>query len=64
MHGLFQNLSAVNALLSYLSQKKGEHYRPVIERKSDPYDELAEIFETYVDMDAIVSLTVTNENSV
>jgi adenosylcobyric acid synthase len=64
MHGLFQNLSAVNALLSYLSQKKGEHYRPIVERKKDPYDELADIFEMHVDMDAIVRLTVTGENNV
>ena len=64
MHGLFQNLSAVNALLSYLSQKKGEHYRPIVARKKDPYDELADIFEMHVDMDAIVRLTVTGENNV
>jgi len=63
MHGLFQNLSAVNALLSYLFLKKGEHYRPIVERKKDPYDELAGIFETHVDMDAIVRLTVTGENT-
>ncbi|WAC04529.1 MAG: cobyric acid synthase [Methanoregula sp.] len=62
MHGLFQNLSAANALLSYLSVKKKEKYTPISARKKDPYDELAEIYERYVDVDEIVRLTTENYN--
>jgi cobyric acid synthase CobQ len=56
MHGLFLNPSAVNALLSYLCAKKGLAYTPVIAAGSDPYDDLADIYEQHVDMDAIVAL--------
>jgi len=56
MHGLFQNRSAVNALMSYLYKKKGKHFEPIREREKDRYDELAEIFEMHVDMDAICAL--------
>jgi adenosylcobyric acid synthase len=62
MHGLFQNLSAANALLSYLSLKKKVKYTPIGARKKDSYDELAEIFERHIDMDAIVRLTTENVN--
>ena len=53
MHGLFQNPSAVNALLSYLSAQKKVRFVPLDETKKDPYDELAAIFEAHVDMDAV-----------
>jgi adenosylcobyric acid synthase len=53
MHGLFQNPSAVNALLFYLSAKKKVRFIPLDETKKDPYDELAAIFEAHVDMDAV-----------
>jgi adenosylcobyric acid synthase len=56
MHGLFQNLSAVNALLSYLSAQKKVRFVPIDTGKKDPYDELAKIFEAHVDMDAILAL--------
>ena len=56
MHGMFQNPSAVNALLSYLYAQKKVRFVPINTGKKDPYDELAEIFEAYVDMDAILSL--------
>ena len=53
MHGLFLNPSAANALLSYLSRKKGQTYEPIPENGPDPYEELADLFEKYVDMGAI-----------
>jgi len=56
MHGLFLNPGAVNALLSYLSQKKGIEFKPIPEGGADPYDLLACMFEENVDMDRIVSL--------
>ncbi len=56
MHGMFQNPTAVNALLSYLFARKKERFTPIDTGKKDPYDELSEIFETHVDMDAVVAL--------
>jgi adenosylcobyric acid synthase len=56
MHGLFQNPAAANALLSYLSSKKGLPFTPLQKEARDPYDALADLYEKHVDMDAIVSL--------
>jgi adenosylcobyric acid synthase len=56
LHGLFLNPSAVNALLSYISAKKGLLFTPISSGESDPYDVLADLFEEHVDMDAIVAL--------
>jgi adenosylcobyric acid synthase len=56
LHGLFQNPSAANALLSYLHQKKGLPFTPIPAEAADPYDTLADLFEAHVDMDAIVSM--------
>lgn len=56
MHGLFQNPAAANALLSYLHGKKGIAFEPIPERIADPYETLADLFEQYVDMDAIEAL--------
>jgi adenosylcobyric acid synthase len=56
MHGMFQNLNAANALLSYLHAKKGLAFEPIREGGEDPYDVLARLFEEHVDMDAIVAL--------
>lgn len=61
MHGLFQNVSAVNALLSYLHQKNWLPFTPITALSADPYDLLADIFEEHVDMDAIEAL-VKNES--
>jgi adenosylcobyric acid synthase len=57
MHGLFLNISAANALLSYLNRKKGLPFDPITGLSTDPYDVLADLFEEHVDMDAIESLT-------
>ena len=56
MHGLFQNPSAANALLSYLYGKKGLGFAPIPADAADPYDALAALFEEHVDMDAIVAM--------
>jgi len=56
MHGLFQNPAAVNALLSFLSAKKGLPFTPLPATIVDPYETLADLFEEHVDMDAIVAL--------
>ncbi len=63
MHGLFQNPSAANALLSYLYQKKGLPFEPMPAVCSDPYETLADLFEEHVDMDAVVSMLDQNTGS-
>jgi len=57
MHGLFQNPSAANALLSFLHEKKGIPFEPIPELAGDPYEVLADHFEQHVDMERIVALT-------
>lgn len=57
MHGLFQNPSAANALLSFLHEKKGMSFEPIPELAGDPYEALADHFEQHVDMERIVALT-------
>src|SRR5208337_3595400 len=56
MHGLFLNPAAANALLAYLSGKKGLPYTPIPAEISDPYDMLACLFEEHVDIEAIITL--------
>jgi adenosylcobyric acid synthase len=56
LHGLFLNPAAADALLSYLFAKKGLPYKPIPAGKEDPYDALADLYEEYVDMDAIVAM--------
>jgi adenosylcobyric acid synthase len=56
MHGLFQNPSAADALVSFLAQRKGVPHVPIAGREvHDPFDELARVFEEHVDMAAIES---------
>ncbi|MGA9204131.1 cobyric acid synthase [Methanoregula sp.] len=56
MHGLFLNPAAANALLAFLSGKKGLPYTPIPAESSDPYDMLACLFEEHVDMEAIITM--------
>ena len=56
LHGLFQNVSAANALLSFLHRKRGLPFVPIPDTANDPYEELADLFEKHVDMDAIEAL--------
>ncbi|MBR1368671.1 cobalamin biosynthesis protein CobQ [Methanocalculus chunghsingensis] len=54
LHGLFQNRSAVLALLTYLYERKGLSYSEEIH--IDPYEQLARHFEKHLDMEAIIAL--------
>jgi adenosylcobyric acid synthase len=56
MHGLFQNESAVNALLSYLCRKNDRAFTPLgQEQAPDPYEALADLYERNVRIDVIAS---------
>ena len=55
MHSLFQNPGAVNALLTYLSERRGVPFEPATAGGDAAYDALARHFEEHVDMDAIVA---------
>ncbi|MDO9326209.1 MAG: cobyric acid synthase [Methanoregula sp.] len=56
LHGLFQNPSAANALLAFLSKKKGMEFEPIPLHSEDPYEVLADLFEKHVDMDAVQAM--------
>jgi adenosylcobyric acid synthase len=65
MHGLFQNPGAANALLAYLSERRGVAFEPMPAVRGDgalgttaSYDDLARHFEEHVDMDAIMEYFV------
>ena len=61
MPGLFRNTGAENALLAYLSERRGIAFRPVAEASGGAlgaaasYDDLARHFEEHVDMEAILA---------
>ena len=57
LHGLFENVSARNALLSWLYAQKGLEYIPPDEGGGqDLYDQLAMEFERHVQVDPIIAL--------
>ena len=56
LHGLFDNASAVDALVSYLAEVRGLPYEPVAE-KGDPYDNLARHMESCLDVDALMKIS-------
>jgi adenosylcobyric acid synthase len=57
LHGLFENASARNALLSWLYAQKGlEFVPPEAGVRQDLYDQLAAEFERHIRMDPILSL--------
>ncbi|NYT08165.1 MAG: cobyric acid synthase CobQ, partial [Methanomicrobiales archaeon] len=57
LHGLFENASARNALLSWLYAQKGlEFVPPDAEGGRDLYDQLAMEFEHHVQLDPILAL--------
>lgn len=57
MHGLLTNPGAINALLSFLYERKSEYFTPIEEKQPyDPYDELASLFEQCIDMDILVGI--------
>jgi adenosylcobyric acid synthase len=55
LHGLFDNASAVDALVSYLAEVRGISYEPVAE-KGDPYDNLARHLENCLDVDMLMEI--------
>ena len=55
LHGLFDNASAVDALVSYLSDVRGLPYEPVAE-KGDPYDNLARHLEGCLDVEKLMEI--------
>jgi adenosylcobyric acid synthase len=57
MHGLLTSPQVVDALLSYLFEKKGEPYVRLKETTlPDPYDQLALHFEEHVDMKKVIRI--------
>ncbi len=54
LHGLFSNRNAAFALVSYLCEKKGVVWDPVLAEESDPFDALADHFEKYLKFDEIL----------
>jgi adenosylcobyric acid synthase len=56
LHGLFQNPSAANALLLFLYHQKKIDFEPILSSGEDPYEVLADLFEEYVDMDAVQAM--------
>jgi adenosylcobyric acid synthase len=57
IHGLFENPSAVHALLSYLYARKGLVFDPdSADEERDVYEELAAEFERYIRLDPIIAL--------
>ena len=55
LHGLFNNASAVDALVSYLAEVRGLPYEPVAE-KGDPYDNLARHLEGCLDVEKLMEI--------
>ncbi len=56
IHGLFQNVSAINALLSFLYERKQLPFTPLPVMDADPYNDLAQFFERHIDMDLLLSI--------
>ncbi len=56
LHGLFQNPSAVDGLLSYLHERRGIAYAPVVD--DDPYRRLAVLVAENVDLDRLLGLAL------
>ncbi|MDH7594043.1 MAG: cobyric acid synthase [Methanomicrobiales archaeon] len=56
MHGLFQNGTAVDALLSHLHGRKGLEYQQIDMQAADPYDVVAGWFREHVDMRCILRI--------
>ncbi len=55
LHGLFENDAFRDALMAYACERKGITYEPPA-TTSDPYDDLADVISSALDIDAIVAL--------
>ncbi len=58
MHGVFQNLTAVNSLLGYLCMKRDIPFEEISTEGPDPYETLASIFEEHVDLERLLSIVL------
>jgi adenosylcobyric acid synthase len=56
LHGLFQNPSAVDGLLSYLHELRGIAYEPVAD--DDPYARLAALAADHLDVERLLALAL------
>ncbi len=57
LHGLFENPSAIRALLTYLYRKKNLDFEmDATEKDRDVYEDLASEFERHVRLDPILAL--------
>ncbi|PQV43608.1 cobyric acid synthase [Methanohalophilus euhalobius] len=61
LHGLFSNANIRKAFVSYLLEKKGIEYNEE-DLEDDPYEELAQIMEEYLDIGTIYSILGLKEN--
>lgn len=59
MHGLFANAGMVDALVGWLSEKKGVPYTPA-GAEGDPYAALARHLESCLDVERIVALATVD----
>jgi len=55
LHGLFENDTFRDALMSYACERKGIRYEPPA-AIADPYDELADAISSALDIEAIIAL--------
>lgn len=56
MHGLFNNITAVNALLSYLYSRRRLQFEPISkDSQPNPFDNCAQWFEGNIDMEKILT---------
>ena len=55
LHGIFDNAPFRDAVLAYACERKGIEYRPIA-ILADPYDELADVVASSLDVDAIIAL--------
>ena len=56
LHGLFENPFAIDALLSYLHERRGLAYEPLTD--DDPYRRLAALVAENVDLDLLLALAL------
>jgi adenosylcobyric acid synthase len=59
LHGIFDNKNFLDAVLSYVCERKGIDYIPESE-KADPFDELADHIEAFVDIERMIKIIEEN----
>ncbi len=62
MHGLFLNPTAINALISYLADKKGVSFEPIREDETQTgFENLANHVSSYIDTKKLIQIVCTQE---